>query len=137
MENVDLAELANNLDIDAYGLAVSDFFDIHETDCQENHEAHDEFVLVLNADSLKNFVCLLHMNKNGEWDLVPNAEVIGDGTQLKFSVDSFSPFAIVVDTTTLPPQTNDNGMFYVYLALMALSAAALVVVVIKIKKQNA
>lgn len=134
--NVDLAKLAEELDIDVDGLAVSDFFDIHEINC-ENHEEHKDFVLVLNADTLKNFVCLLHMNKDGEWELVSDAEVIGDGTQLKFSVDSFSPFAIVVNTTTLPPQTNDNGMFYIYLALMVLSAVALVVVAVKIKKQNA
>ena len=45
-------------------------------------------------------------------------------------------FAIVVDTSD-DPQTGDNTMIYVSFILMIVSAAALVVVLIKSKKQKA
>jgi hypothetical protein len=132
--NADLAELAKSLNISGTDLAVSELFDLHVTDC-DTHEGHFEFEIVLKAESLKNFVGLLHMTTDGKWELIKDAKVLSDGQRLSFSVDSFSPFAIVVDTSG--GQTGDNGMVYVYAIIMAVSAVALAVIFVKTKKQKA
>lgn len=136
--NAELAKIAANKKIDGKKLAVSDLFDIHVTGC-DFHDGHVDFDVILDADTLSHFVALLHMNKNGEWELVADAEVVNNGEHLKFSVDSFSPFAVVVDTTDGNgdvPQTGDNGMVYIYAILMAVSAVALIVVLVKSKKRK-
>lgn len=136
--NSDLASLVASKGIAADKLAVSDLFDARITDC-DVHEGHMNFDITLKADTLKKFVGLLHMNKNGEWELVTDAKVTNTGEHLEFSIDSFSPFAIVVDTTVEggdAPQTGDNSMIHIYVILMAVSALALVVILIKNKKQR-
>lgn len=136
--NADLAKLAKDKNIDGTKLAVSDLFYLHETGC-DNHSGHNGFEVTLGADTLNNFVGLLHMNKNGEWELVSGATVVNDGKSLKFSVDSFSPFAIVVDTSfngSDGPQTGNNSMIYIYVILMAVSAVALAVILIRNKKKK-
>jgi hypothetical protein len=137
--NSDLAKLAADKNLKGANLAVSDLFDIYAIDC-EKHEEHLEFDIVLAADTLKRFVGLLHMNKNGEWELVSNAEVTNDGKHLKFTVETLSPFAIVVDTSnggSDGPQTGDNSMIHIYVTIMAISAFAILVIVAKNRKQNA
>ncbi|MBQ3547589.1 MAG: hypothetical protein IJA44_03845 [Clostridia bacterium] len=134
--NAALAKLAKDLKIKSSDLAVSDLFDIHVTGC-DYHDEHVDFDIVLAADSLKNFVGLLHMNKNGDWELVEGAKVIANGEHLAFSVDSFSPFAVVVNTAAKPSQTGDSNMIPVYVAIMAVSALALVVILVKSKKKTA
>ena len=133
-----LANLANEMKIKGEDLAVSDLFDIHVTGC-EYHDGHTDFDIVLSADMLKNFVALLHMQKDGTWEMVSDAKVTGNGNHLAFSVDSFSPFAIVVNTNgegAQVPQTDDN-MFYIAAVVMAVSAVALVVIaVITCKKKS-
>ena len=76
------------------------------------------------------------MNHNGEWELVSGAKVINNGEALEFSVDSFSPFAIVVDTTNENAGTSDNTMTYVYVTLMAASAAGLIIVLLLGRKKQ-
>ena len=94
--NADLAKFVSNKNTDTSTLAVSDLFDASVVGCN-NHENHAGFNVILKADTLDNFVSLLHMNKNGEWEIVKNAKVSQDGETIEFTVDSFSPFAIVVD----------------------------------------
>lgn len=134
--NAALAKLAADKKIKGTDLAVSDLFDIHVTGC-DYHDEHVDFDIVLSADSLKNFVGLLHMNKNGEWELVKDAKVIANGDHLSFSVDSFSPFAVVVNTAANPSQTGESDMVPLFAAIMAISAIALVVILVKSKKQHA
>ena len=134
--NADLEKLAKDKKIKGTNLAVSDLFDIHITGC-EFHEEHTEFDIILSADSLKNFVGLLHMNKNGEWELVKDARVLKDKDHLAFSVDSFSPFAVVVDTSANPSQTGDDNLIPVYASVMAVSALGIVLILVKSKKQKA
>ena len=65
--------------------------------------------------------------------------MVNNNEHLQFSVDSLSPFAIVVDTTIDggdAPQTGDNSMIYIYVVLMAASALALVTILLKNKKQR-
>lgn len=137
--NADLEALAQSLGIDSKNLAVSDFFDIHVTGC-DSHDGHFDFDIILDVEKLSHFVGLLHMPKNGEWELVKDAEVVNNGEHLKFSVESLSPFAIVVDASQItpePPQTGDTSMIYVYAAVMAVCVIAFVVILFKLKKKKA
>lgn len=134
--NSKLASIAKSKNIKGEKLAVSDLFDIHVTGC-DFHDGHVDFDIVLAADTLSHFVGLLHMNKDGVWELVEDAKVTGNGEHLVFSVESFSPFAIVVDTTELasnPPQTGDNSKIYLYIGIMAVSALAVLVIYKRLKK---
>lgn len=136
--NAELAKIAADKNIGGADLAVSDLFDIHVTGC-DYHDGHVGFDITLDADALSHFVGLLHMNKDGEWKLVTDAEVVNNGEHLKFSVDSFSPFAIVIDTssgTPDAPQTGDNSMIHIYAIIMAVSAIAIIVIAVKSKKQR-
>ncbi len=136
--NAEFAKLVADKKIDSENLAISDLFDIHVTGC-EYHEEHADFDITLDADTLSHFVALLHMNKDGVWELVNDAKVVNNGEHLTFSVDSFSPFAIVVDTsagTSDAPQAN-NALVYICVAAAAVIAVAVVLIVMKNKKQKA
>ena len=92
--NIALAKYALELGVPVSHLSVSDLFDIscaHD----EGHEEHGKFTVTLKSESLQNFVCLLHY-VDGEWEIVENAEVEGNGRSMTFEEDEFSPFAIVV-----------------------------------------
>lgn len=125
--NADLAKIAADLKIDGKYLAVSELFDIHVTG-YDPLDGHYSFDIVLSADSLKNFVGLLHMNKDGKWELISNAKVIANGDHLKFTVESLSPFAIVVDTTegSSEVDTGDYSMVWLWVILAAASGLAIV-----------
>lgn len=132
--NEELAKLAAEKDIDGRILAVSDLFNVSVDDCGEH--SHSELELILEAETLDRFVGLLHMPETGRWELVSNAQVINDGKQLKFSVKSLNgPFAIVVESDKTP-QTGDNSKIYVYAIVLAVSALALVAIIIAKKKQK-
>lgn len=135
--NADLAKIAKNKNMDTTKLAVSDLFDLHMVGC-DYHEGHTYFDITLEADTLDRYVALLHMNKNGEWELVEDAKVENNGDHLTFSVEGFSPFAIVVDTSVDvdDPETGDNSMIQVYATIMVISALAAVVILVKGKKQR-
>ena len=116
-------------------LAVSDLFDA--TTAQDaGHEEHGAFTVTVTANNLDKFVALLH-RENGAWKTVENATV--KGNQLTFTVDSFSPFAIVVATgsATDSPATGDNSQMGLWIALMAISAGAIVTLVVVSKKKTA
>lgn len=132
--NSDLAELVKNKKIDAKYLSVGELFDIHVTGC-DYHDGHYDFDIVLAAESLKNFVALLHMNNKGVWEFVSDAKVSEDGEHLTFSVDSFSPFAIVVDTSagSTDAVTGDFSMVWIWVVVAAASGLAIVLMSIKKK----
>ena len=135
----DLEGLAKKMKIDPEDLAISDMFDINYIGCGD-HEGHGYFDIVLKADSLKGFVALLHNNDNG-WEIIKNAKVkqVKGEWHLSFSVEDFSPFAIVVNASTSgnSPQTGDNSMVTLYVAILAAVIFALIALVIKSRKQNA
>ena len=126
--NSDLAKVAAQKNIAGSNLAVSDLFDIHVTGC-DTHDGHFEFDITLAADTLSRFVGLLHMKHDGTWELVKDAKVVNNGEHLTFSVESLSPFAIVVNTDpNAAPPTSDNWMIYVYGGIAVVSGIALVAV---------
>ena len=131
-----LKPFADTLGIEVSDLAVSDLFDISMVGC-DVHEGHGNFHIKLKADTLKNFVCLLHFC-NGEIRVVKDAKVVHDGECLEFTEDEFSPFAIVVNTAAQEPITPPTGDSYMIFAVVAaVSALVLVVLVIKQKKDRA
>lgn len=141
--NAELAKLVEQMNIEAQNLAVSDLFDLHVTDC-DFHEGHFTFRIVLKSDTLENFVGLLHMTKDGTWELVPDAKVTNDGTCLEFSVESFSPFAVVVNNTeetgtsssSTDPGTGEGIMIYVYIAIAAICTTALVIIFVVLARKK-
>lgn len=126
--NDDFAKLVSEKNIPTDNLAVSDLFDISYYSC-EQHQDHGAFKITLKAETLEGFVALLKM-VDGEWVLVEDA--VADGDLLTFTVTDLSPFAIVVDGN--PPQTGDSFNWWIYVALMVISAASLCVVGYKLKK---
>ena len=103
----------------------------------DGHEGHGGFSLLLKPDSLQGFVGLLHLN-NGKWELVKNAKVEADGIRLSFSVDTLSPFAIVVeaDNGEQPPASGDT-LPWGAIAMLVLAASAGVVLAASLKKKKA
>ncbi len=136
--NADFAKYVEGLNIDPKNLAVSDLFDIHATGC-DYHDGHHDFDITLGADMLMHFVGLLHMNSKGEWEFVSDAKVTSNDEHLEFSVEGFSPFAIVVDTTQPGggPETGDSSNAPIYAVVMFVSATALAVIIIMSRKQKA
>ncbi|MBQ7355249.1 MAG: hypothetical protein IJW62_07015 [Clostridia bacterium] len=134
--NTDLADLAAKKNLDSKKLAVSDLFDASYYSC-DIHDEHGAFTITVKPESLQNFVGLLHLY-NGEWELIDNAKVeTKDGAEvLTFTVDDLSPFAIVVNTDANPPQTSDNFQWIFYIALMVVSASAMIFIGFKLKKQE-
>ncbi len=133
--NTDLAALAADKEIKGTNLAVSDLFDISYENCEATvHASHGKVTIKLSAETLADFVAVMHY-KNGAWELVSGATVSGD--EVTFTVDSLSPFAIVVDATPDSPPTKDNGNIYLLVAIAALSLAAAVVCFKKSRKEGA
>ena len=127
----DLTKVAADKKVEAKNLAISDLFDISHDGAAGTD--FGTFTIKLNADEIKNFVALLHKGANG-WTVVESAKIEGD--HLVFSVEDFSPFAIVVDAGAGSPSTGDNANLPLYIALMAVSAVALVVVIVALKKKK-
>lgn len=134
--NADLAAVAAAKDIAGTDLKVSDLFDVRYEGCTNHGEGHS-FDIVVKANTLHRFVGLLHMNQNGEWELIENAKVINNGEHLSFYVDSLSPFAVVVDTSEADgdsPVTGIHNEIIIYGILMLVSALAVVALIAKSKK---
>ncbi len=129
-----LATLAKNNKMSVSSLSVSDLFDISYYNC-ENHEGHEGFTITLKADTIDQFVGMLHLNGE-EWELVKVNNVDEDKNTVTFFVEELSPFAIVVDngTGSVPPQTGDTSMIYLWVMLATASGLALVLVCMKKQK---
>lgn len=129
----EIAEYAALLGVDASALAVSDLFDL-EVIWGEGHEASTHFDIVLEAEMLENFVCLLHYYDDA-WHVVEGAKVTNNGQHLEFDVGGFSPFAIVVATEDEAPVEPDNSaaVIIIIAVLLVVAAGAAVFFVLKYK----
>lgn len=134
--NSDLLKLVNDKKLNGKKLAVSDLFDARIEGCTV-HEGHVGNEVVLESDTLNRFVALLRMKDDGEWELVSNAEIINDGKQLRFTSDTFCPYAIVVNTEIDNPKTGDATLTYVCAVVMALCAVSLAFIAVKSRKKKA
>lgn len=128
-----LDTVAANKNIAVNRLAVSDLFDISVVN-DEGHEQHGTFTVTVVANNLDKFAALLHYH-NGAWKTVEDVTI--NGNKLTFTSDEFSPFAIVVATgsATDSPATGDNSSLGLWIALMAVSAGAIVVLAVVAKKR--
>lgn len=133
-----LADAIKGQDIKPKDLAVSDLFDIYETDC-EGHENHKQFELVLGFEKLNGFVGLMQLNKEtGKWEFVSDAAVTSNGTRIRFSVENLSPFAVVVNTKNPDgPKTGDDSLVYAFVAVTAAAAAVVMLAVAEREKRRA
>ncbi len=138
--NEDLAALAQEKEIPSADLAVSDLFDISMTGCDpEIHvsENHGGFTVTLEADTLKDFVGIMYRDAEGNWVLVEDVTVEGD--TLTFHLDSFGPYAIVVDTNPNrePPFSGDDFFMLLWALLAAGSGAAMMFCWVQSRKKEA
>ena len=134
--SAELEDLANKKNINGGKLSVSDLFDLSSTDC-DDHDGHKQFDITLDADALDRFVGLMYRDSEGKWHLVEDAKVV-NGNHLQFTAEGYYSYAIVVDTTEgTPSKTGDSDIILVCAAVMAVSAAALAVVLVKGKKRHA
>ncbi|MBO5870517.1 MAG: hypothetical protein J6Q89_07195 [Clostridia bacterium] len=138
--NEDLKKLANDKGIKGGDLSVSDLFDVDFSDC-DTHDGHDGFKIKLDSEGLDKFIGLMHFDGE-KWTLIDNAKIDENG-YLVFTTDKIGSFAIVLNTAEeggsssgSGPQTGDYFSWWIYVALMAVSAVALVVVALKLKKSE-
>jgi hypothetical protein len=136
-----LNSVAETRGMDVSKFAASDLFDISATECTTGHDSHGKFEITLKHDTLKDFVAVIHY-KNGTWTLVEDALVKNDGEHLEFTVDSFSPFAIIVNTgDVVTPVTDDEGSILPYvgagIGLAALAALVIIPIVLRKRKEEA
>ena len=80
-----IAKIAKRLGVEVTDLAASDLFDIDANGCTGEHDDHGYFDITLKAETLENFVCLLHYY-NGEWRVIENVLVTQNGEHLEFDV---------------------------------------------------
>lgn len=124
-----LKDVAAELGIPGANLDVSDIFDISD----HHGKLEGKFDIVLKAETLENFVGLLHY-VDGKYELVENAKVEErDGElHLVFSTNGLSPFAIVVDSGESAPVANNNSVLVGVLTVVAVAeGAALIAILVK------
>ena len=123
-----LKDVAAEKEIPTDNLAVSELFDIRDV----HGKVEGTFDIVLKADTLDNFVGLIHYN-NGVYELITDATVqeIDGELHLNFSTDGLSPFMVVVDTGESLP-ANNSGVLVAVLSVIAIAeGAALVAILVK------
>jgi len=132
----ELSDYCKQKNINDKDLAVSDLFDISYYGCID-HDDHGNFIITFKAETLNNFVALLHLSDNG-WEMIESAEVVNNGTALKFKIDDFSPFAIVVDTSVggNAPLTGYDYNIIIWSAVLAVSLIAMTAVLIVLFKRK-
>lgn len=128
-----LASVAAAKGIPVENLAVSDLFDV-TAHHNGNHDFCGKIVITLSAETIKNFVALLHRN-NGKWELVTDVVINEAENTIEFSTRDFSPFAIVVDTSAenLP---NTGEALIIPAVAMLVSAVALGFVLFNMRKNK-
>ena len=124
-----LKDLANKKGIDVADLAVSDLFNIGYEGC-DSHADHS-YTVKLKPEILKNFVTVMQY-VDGKWIVVENAKA--EGGYLTMSSKYYGPVAIVVETGDT---ATGDSFPWIYLVMMAISAAGLVAVAVMYKKKTA
>lgn len=131
-----LAELAEQLKVDASELAISDLFDIDTTHCPD-HDEHGGFTITIKVDDASKLVGILHLNQT-QWEVCEIYEIDREKNTVKFHGTEFSPFALVVTTGELPAQSS-NLWWIILLIILLIAIIALLIwfFVFKKKKDDA
>ncbi len=129
-----LKDISVSIGVSHLRFAVSDLFDVsvyHKLP----HNYCGKITIKVSAETLKNFVALLHRNSQGVWEVVPDVVIDSANQTLTFSAKEFSPYAIVVDkdATSLP---NTGSMLYIPAIVMVVSGISLVAVLVSLKKKK-
>lgn len=125
----ELEELAEKNKHSVKRYAVSELFDVSYKGCDE-HDDHTDFRAVLKPESTKNFIALMTL-VNGVWTIVEDVKV--DGDTLIVEGANYGPYAIVVNTGS---GATGDSFPWIYVVLMAVSAAGLVVLAVVYKKKR-
>ncbi len=140
--NEDLTNLCEALEtvaaekgVPVENLAISDLFDVTAYHNGNDHEYCGTIRVTLASETIKNFVALLHRNKQDSWEVVSDVIVHANENAIEFSARDFSPFAVVVDISKghLP---NTGEAILIPAIAMFVSAISLVVVLFNIKKSK-
>lgn len=115
-----LAQLAEQLKVDASELAISDLFDIDTTHCAD-HDEHGGFTITIKIDDASKLVGILHLNQTG-WEICDIYDIDREGDTVKFHGTEFSPFALVVTTGELPAEGGSNLWWIILLIVVVLAA---------------
>ena len=126
----ELEEIAKTNKHNVKRYAVKELFNVGYKGC-EDHDDHDDYRAVLKPESTKNFVALLTL-VDGKWIVVEDVKV--DGDHLIVNGAYYGPYAMVVNTGS--GATGDNFP-WIYVVLMAVSAAGLVALAVVYKKRKA
>lgn len=131
-----LEKLAKENDMLVSGLSVSDLFDVSDYNC-DDHEGHKGFTVTIKSETIDGAIGLLHMNGD-TWEIVSISDIDEESNTMTFYVEDLSPFAIVVDNGngSLPSQTGDTSMIYIWATIAAVSGLLLVLICSKAKKQK-
>lgn len=131
-----LEKLAKENDMLVSGLSVSDLFDISAYGC-DDHEGHEGFTITIKAETIDGVIGLLHMNGD-IWEIVSVSNIDEANNTMTFYVENLSPFAIVVDngSGSLPPETRDTSMIYIWTMIISASGVLLILVCSKSKKHK-
>lgn len=133
--NKELEEKAKDKGIDPENLAVGDLVHLGCKGC-DDHADHEKFKVTLDAEGLDKFVGVIYRDEDGNWQWVDDAEV-KDG-KLHFTGEGYHPYAIVLDTTKNESAgTGDSNIITICISVMAVTAVALVVVLVVGKKRHA
>ena len=124
-----LKAMADAAGIDVTNLAVSDLFYLGYDGCAD-HDGHT-YTVKLKPEVLNNFFTVLQF-VDGKWVIIENAKV--EGGYLTLSGDAYGPIAIVVEKDGT---ATGDAFPWIYVVLMAISAAGLVAVSVMYKKRVA
>lgn len=132
----ELGTVAASKGIPVSRLAVSDLFDVSVYHNSDDHEYCGSITITLSAETLKNFVALLHRNSDGEWNVVPNVIVNYSESTITFSAKDFSPYAVVVDKAADSAPDTGSLSIYIPAIVMVISAVSLAFVLVSLKKKQ-
>lgn len=133
--NKELEEAAKDKGIDPDNLAVGDLIHLGNEGCNE-HDSHEKFEVSLDVEGLDKFVGVIYRDEDGNWQWVDDAKVVNG--KLQFTGEGYHPYAIVLDTTVdESSKTGDSNIIIICAAVMAVTAVALVVVLVAGKKRHA
>lgn len=134
--NKELEDAAKDKGINGKDLAVGDLFHLGCKGCSD-HDKHEKYKVSLDVEGLDRFVGVIYRDENGDWQWVKDAKV--ENGKLHFTGEGYHPYAVVLDNSKPKPPagTGDIEIIAICAAVMAVSAAALVIVLVKGKKQHA
>lgn len=108
-----LSKLAQKKKLTSSDLSVSDLFDISCNDDYHNKNCPKGYTITLKADTLNEFVGVIRLNNNGEWEEVKVLEYNEKDGTVKIYTEELSPFAFVVNKN-YAPNTGDESVAYLW-----------------------